>query len=180
MNNRIALDLDGVIADIGAALDAQLEKKGHIDYDYSGWLTKVHTCELSDEIMDTPIFWKNLIPFVDAWHQVNTWFSRGYDIYIVTARRSSWSQKITQQWLDEWRLCTMTPIFCNMGEKHNVIKDIDPLFMVEDNHNEVETLIQEGVNAYLRRAWYNKEYWDVLPSINTLFDIDIESFKKEA
>lgn len=174
MNNKIALDLDGVIADIAELLDSELEKRGIDDADYTEWLTTVHSCELSDEIMDTPLFWKNLKPFSDAWHQINTWFSRGYDIYIVTARRSSWAQDVTQKWLDEWRLCTMAPIFCKMGEKHNVIKEIDPIFMIEDNPNEVKTLLDEGVNAHLRRAWYNREYWESLPSISTLFDINIQ------
>lgn len=174
MNKTIALDLDGVIADIGDAIDSALEKRGIVDYDYTEWLTKIHSCDLSDEIMDTPVFWLNLKPFADAWHQVNTWFSRGYNVHIVTARRSDSSMGVTQRWLDEWRLCTMEPIFCKMGEKHKIIKDLNPIFMVEDNPNEVITLLEDGVNAYLRRAWYNEPYWDKLPSISNLLELSIQ------
>jgi 5'(3')-deoxyribonucleotidase len=177
MTKNIALDLDGVIADIGGAIEESLVNQygfAKNDYDYTKWLTTHHDCELSNEMMGTSVFWKNLKPFEDAWHQVNDWFSRGYDVYIVTARRAEASMSVTQQWLDEWKINTMIPIFCKMGEKHHVIKEINPLFMVEDNPNEVKTLLDEGVNAYLRRAWYNEPYWEELPTIGSLLELKID------
>jgi 5'(3')-deoxyribonucleotidase len=107
MGTAIALDLDGVIADIGEALTIALEIKGHFDYDYTDWLTTHHECSLSDEIMEEPLFWKNLKPFEDAWYQVNKWFAQGTDVYIVTARRSEVSMGVTQDWLDGWNIGTM-------------------------------------------------------------------------
>lgn len=173
MSKAIALDLDGVIADIGEALTVALEVRGHFDYDYTDWLTTHHECELSDEIMGNHLFWKNLKPFEDAWFQVNKWFAKGYDVHIVTARRNESSISGTQQWLDEWRISTMPPIFCKMGEKHDVIKKINPEFIVEDNPNEVITLLEEGHNAFLRKAWYNKKYWNQLPTIGSLLELEI-------
>jgi acid phosphatase class B len=123
--------------------------------------------------MEDLLFWKNLKPFEDAWYQVNKWFAKGNDVYIVTARRSDASMSVTQQWLDEWQISTMTPIFCNMGEKHNVINDLNAEFIVEDNPNEVITLLEEGHNAFLRRAWYNKKYWNQLPTIGSLLELEI-------
>lgn len=173
MNKTIALDLDGVIADIGKSIDDALELRGLIDYDYTNWLVTHHECDLSNEIMSDPLFWKNMHPLADAWHQVNYWFSQGYDVHIVTARRTDTSINLTQPWLDEWKINTMIPHFCKMGEKHNVIHDLNPLFMVEDNPNEVMTLLDEGVNAFLRKAWYNQAYWDKLPTIGTLFELSV-------
>lgn len=173
MNKVIALDLDGVIADIGEALNIALEERGHFDYDYTEWLTTHHECDLSDEIMDNSVFWKNLKPFEDAWHQVNKWFSDSHDVYIVTARRSQASISVTESWLDEWRINTMPPIFCKMGEKHNVIKKLNPEFIVEDNPHEVITLLEEGHNAFLRKAWYNRKYWNELPTIGSLLELEI-------
>lgn len=173
MNKVIALDLDGVIADIGEALNTALEERGHFDYDYTEWLTTHHECELSDEIMDNSVFWRNLKPFEDAWHQVNKWFSDSHDVYIVTARRSKSSISVTERWLDEWRINTMRPIFCKMGEKHNIIKELNPEFVVEDNPNEVITLLEEGHNAFLRKAWYNRKYWNQLPTIGSLLELEI-------
>ena len=173
MEKTIALDLDGVIANISEALTVALEIRGHFDYDYTSWLTTHHECDLSNEIMEDPLFWKNLKPFEDAWYQVNKWFAKGSDVYIVTARRSDASMSITQQWLDEWQISTMTPIFCKMGEKHDVINKLNAQFIVEDNPNEVITLLEDGQNAFLRRAWYNKKYWNQLPSIGSLLELEI-------
>lgn len=173
MGKAIALDLDGVIANIGEALTIALETKGHFDYDYTDWLTTHHECSLSDEIMEEPLFWKNLKPFEDAWYQVNKWFAQGTDVYIVTARRSEVSIGITQDWLDQWNIGTMAPIFCNMGDKHNVINELNAQFVVEDNPHEVITLLEEGHNAFLRKAWYNKKYWNKLPTIGSLLELEI-------
>jgi 5'(3')-deoxyribonucleotidase len=173
MGTAIALDLDGVIADIGEALTIALEIKGHFDYDYTDWLTTHHECSLSDEIMEEPLFWKNLKPFEDAWYQVNKWFAQGTDVYIVTARRSEVSIGVTQDWLDGWNIGTMSPIFCSMGDKHNVINDLNAQFVVEDNPHEVITLLEEGHNAFLRKAWYNKKYWNKLPTIGSLLELEI-------
>jgi len=173
MGKAIALDLDGVIANIGEALTIALEIKGHFDYDYTDWLTTHHECSLSDEIMEEPLFWKNLKPFEDAWYQVNKWFAQGTDVYIVTARRSEVSIGITQDWLDQWNIGTMAPIFCSMGDKHNVINELNAQFVVEDNPHEVITLLEEGHNAFLRKAWYNKKYWNKLPTIGSLLELEI-------
>jgi 5'(3')-deoxyribonucleotidase len=173
MGKAIALDLDGVIANIGEALTIALEIKGHFDYDYTDWLTTHHECSLSDEIMEEPLFWKNLKPFEDAWYQVNKWFAQGTDVYIVTARRSEASIGITQDWLDQWNIGTMAPIFCSMGDKHNVINELNAQFVVEDNPHEVITLLEEGHNAFLRKAWYNKKYWNKLPTIGSLLELEI-------
>ena len=173
MGKAIALDLDGVIANIGEALTIALETKGYFDYDYTDWLTTHHECSLSDEIMEEPLFWKNLKPFEDAWYQVNKWFAQGTDVYIVTARRSEVSIGITQDWLDQWNIGTMAPIFCSMGDKHNVINELNAQFVVEDNPHEVITLLEEGHNAFLRKAWYNKKYWNKLPTIGSLLELEI-------
>jgi 5'(3')-deoxyribonucleotidase len=173
MRKTIALDLDGVIADIAEAITTSLEARGHFDYDYTSWLTTHHECDISDEIMNNSLFWKNLKPFEDAWYQVNKWFAQGNDVYIVTARRNQPSIDVTQIWLDEWNITTMPPIFCKMGEKHDVINKLNAQFIVEDNPNEVITLLAEGHNAFLRKAWYNQEYWNKLPSISSLLELEI-------
>lgn len=173
MNKKIVLDLDGVIADIDGAISEILLSRGVADYDYSNWLITHHECELSNEIMGNSLFWKNLQPLSDAWYQVNYWFSSGYDVYIVTARRTDASISVTEKWLDDWKISTMPPIFAKMGEKHNIINELNPLFVVEDNPHEVRTLIKEGHKAYLRKAWYNREYWAELPTINSLSELKI-------
>jgi hypothetical protein len=60
-----------------------------------------------------------------------------------------------------------------MGDKHNVINDLNAQFVVEDNPHEVITLLEEGHNAFLRKAWYNKKYWNKLPTIGSLLELEI-------
>lgn len=172
MNKKIVLDLDGVIADIDKGINDSLLSRGIDDYDYSDWLITHHECDLSNDIMQNSLFWLNLVPLQDAWYQVNHWFSIGYDVYIVTARRTEASMSVTAKWLDNWQINTMPPIFAKMGEKHTIINEINPLFVVEDNPHEVKILIDEGHKVFLRKAWYNQGYWSSLPVINKLSELD--------
>jgi len=177
MNKNIVLDLDGVIADIADGIENYLyEGVGKIDsefYDYSSWLTTDTKDETALHLFSKKIFWKNLKPFEDAWYQVNYWFGAGFDIHIVTARRSEASVVMTEPWLDGWKINTLRPKFSRLNEKHLIIKDINPLFVVEDNPSEVIKLRENGINCYLRKAWYNEPYWADLPCIDNLYDLDI-------
>lgn len=171
MSKSIVLDLDGVVCDIVGGLNRELEKIGIPDFDYSGWLLTGIDDEVSVDIFNNNLFWKNLKPFEDAWHQVNYWFNSGVDVHIVTSRRTGASVSNTASWLDMWKINTMSPKFSEVNKKHEIISEIDPLFVVEDNPLEVEILIEKGIKCYLRRTWYNKEYWDVLPTIGNLYEI---------
>lgn len=174
MNDRkIVLDLDGVIADIGGALDKWISDKYDTeDVDYSSWLITDNNADQAMEIFNNPLFWKNMKPYEDAWYCVNHWFYWGFDVHIVTARRCNASIKETQPWLDMWRINTMSPIFTNINEKHDVIESINPIFVVEDNPHEVDILRGHGIKAMLRKQWYNKEYWNDFPTVDSLWDID--------
>lgn len=172
MKQSITLDLDGVISDIGTAIDDVLLSRGVAEYDYASWLITDSKDETAMEIFDNPLFWKNLKPYEDAWHQINYWFSQDIDVHIVTARRRPASVRMTEPWLNSWRINTTRPIFTNINEKHVEIKKLNPRFVVEDNPNEVEILLNEGINAFLRKQWYNRDHWGRLPTINTLYDLD--------
>jgi hypothetical protein len=43
---------------------------------------------------------------------------------------------------------------------------------VEDNPHEVKILIDKGINAFLRKQWYNKKHWHEVPTIETLYELD--------
>ena len=172
MNNKIILDLDGVITDIDSLIDETLESYG-VSEDYSSWLTTDTKHPEALKLFSNPVFWKNLKPFEDAWYQVNYWFGRGFDVHILTARRSEASVNATAAWLDDWKINTMTPQFSALNEKYKIAKEINPVYMVEDNPSEVKILLEHGVNCFLRKAWYNKSYWEELPTIDSLYDIDL-------
>lgn len=175
MNKTIVLDLDGVISNISNSIDNWLLKNKGIqkgEYDYGDWLITDSKDELAMSIFNDNLFWKNMIPYEDAWHQTNYWFSKDVDVHIVTARRCPAAIEETDAWLDFWRVNTLAPIFTNINEKHNVIEKLNPQFVVEDNPHEVKILRSEGINAFLRKQWYNKAYWQELPTIDSLYDLD--------
>ena len=174
MDHRaIVLDLDGVIADIDTAISDYLHYNFGVEEDYSDWLITDTKSKEALKLFSNKLFWKNLKPFEDAWYQTNKWFADDIDVHIVTARRSEASVKATEPWLDGWGINTLRPKFAHINKKHEIIKEINPLFVVEDNPNEVISLMEHGINCYLRKAWYNEPFWNQMPCIETLYDLEI-------
>ena len=147
VNTSIVLDLDGVIADIDTAVaDYLFYNHGVTDEDYGSWFTSNTTDENALKLFRNNLFWRNMKPFEDAFFQVNHWFSLGIDINIVTARRQPAAVEETVPWLDMWRINTAKPMFSEFGKKIDIIKNIDPLIVVEDNPNEIKILQENGIN----------------------------------
>lgn len=180
VNASIVLDLDGVIADINKSMFDFLNSDGiPIDQmSYGDWLISNTEDEYALKIFNNPLFWANMKPYEDAWYQVNHWFSMGYDIYIVTARRQVNAVDQTLPWLEKWNINSQVPLFSKFGEKVNIIKNIQPNFVVEDNPAEIEILQSVGIKCYLRKQWYNQEFWGKYDTIETLFDIKVEPLPK--
>lgn len=174
-NKAIVLDLDGVIADIDTAISDFLNYNVGVSEDYSSWLTSDTKDKEAIKLFQDAYFWKNLKPFEDAFFQVNHWFSLGIDVNIVTARRQQAAVDETMPWLDKWRISTSKPMFSEFGKKIDIIKNIDPLFVVEDNPHEIEILESYGIKCFLRAAWYNQDYWNKMNTIESLFEIDLEN-----
>lgn len=173
MSDKIILDLDGVIADIGLGIEDWLHDSHGVSKTYSSWLLTDTKDKEALRIFQDPLFWKNLKPFEDAWYQVNYWFGKGIDVHILTARRTPAAVDSTINWLSNWNISTMAPQFSPLNEKYKIAKEINPTYMVEDNPLEVKVLLEHGVNCFLRKAWYNEPYWDELPCINNLYDLDL-------
>ena len=175
INKAIVLDLDGVIADIATALEDALFASDHIKQGYfQEWIIGNTKNKDILKIYNDVLFWKNMKPYFDAWHQVNYWFSLGYTINIITARRQPNAVQETLPWLESWSINTAKPIFCNLGEKINYIQKIDPIFVVEDNPFEIKKIEKSGVKCYLRAQFYNQKYWNDFHTIESLFEINLE------
>lgn len=174
MNQKvITLDLDGVIADIASSVESELKKMKLKNINYGDWLITDTNVQMAIDIFSDELFWKNMKPFEDAWYQVNKWFANGVDVHIVTARRTKASMSMTEPWLDDWRIGCNKPKFSNINKKHEIILELNPIFMVEDNPHEAMILREKGVNCYLRKAWYNQDFWSELPCIDSLFELEI-------
>lgn len=178
VETAIVLDLDGVIADIDSSVSDHFFYNygiGIEEADYSSWFTTNTQDEEAMKLFQDKLFWKNMKPFQDAYFQVNHWMNLGVDVHIVTARRQQAAVDATEPWLDSWNINTLRPKFSEFGKKIDIIKNIDPLFVVEDNPHEIEILQDHGIKCYLRAAWYNQAYWNKMDTIESLFEIDLEN-----
>jgi uncharacterized HAD superfamily protein len=170
----ICLDIDGVISDICAGINYELEIIRNLqNVDYSDWLIGMHQSEITKDVFGSKTFWKNLKPFDDAWYQINNWWGLGFDIHLVTSRRDPVGRDALPNWLEDWRIQYSQIHFANQGEKINVIKELKPIFVVEDNPFEVKSISNNGFKSYMRRAWYNSEYWEDFETVGSLLEIKV-------
>lgn len=168
---EIYLNLDGVVFDIIAGLDKALEKQNKIKYDYSDWIIYNKSNDYINNIINNNLFWKNLKPFEDAWHQINYWFSIGHTIIGMSCRESEIQKEILEESLDNWRISCSLPVYLNNDDKHNLIPPSKTTLVIDDNPQTVLFLIEKNINAVMRRAWYNKPFWDTVPNIGNLYEI---------
>ena len=54
-----------------------------------------------DVSVATEVSLLNVMPYVDAWHFINEWFGKGFDIELFTDRDPKF-QEVTERWLHEW------------------------------------------------------------------------------
>jgi hypothetical protein len=170
----ICLDVDGVITDICAGLNYELEiKRSMFNFDYSDWLIGSKEDSISKQIFGSKLFWKNLKAFDDAWYQVNHWWSMGFDIHLVTSRFDNAGREVLPLWLDWWRIQYSSFHFALPNQKIDVVKSLDPIFFVDDNPFEVKNVSEIGIQSYLKRGWYNSEFWEEYDSLGSLMEIEV-------
>lgn len=176
VNKSIVLDLDGVIADIDKSVSNYLQQDGSVDDpSYAEWFTTNTKNPEALKLFGNSLFWKNIKPFSDAFFQINYWASIGYEINVVTARRQEASVKEAMPWLNKWHIEIHEIYFAEYGKKIDIVKNIDPIFVVEDNPEEIKVLESCGVKCFLRAAWYNQSSWNDFTTIESLYDIDLEN-----
>jgi hypothetical protein len=178
MNERICLDVDGIICDIAEGIGRGLSKIGKAEYDYSTWLTSYSDDPLMKDIMDNYLFWINLKPIKESWHKINAWWLSGYEVHFITSRYSEHSQRALPTWLDNWNVAYTSLHFVNMGSKWERVEKLNGLFMIDDNPHEVEILNEKKLNALLMKTWYNESYWNSLPSVNSLLEVSPSNYER--
>ena len=163
--------LNGVVRDFVKDLNFKLEELGHVNYDYSEWWLSGESDPLCDSITEDDLFWKNLKPFDDAWYQINYFFNKGVPIYISTG---SSNVNQAESWLDSWRI-GYNEILPSDYDYYDLIKKLNPSVVIEDRHQKIHVLQAIQQNALMRRAWYNRDFWDVVPNIGNSFDLKADN-----
>lgn len=175
-NQIIALDLDGVLTDIGGQL-SDYAKRENIEFT-SESITRALLSSCGDDALEhifkSESFWDDLSPVKDSWHCINDWFMNGNEIFFITARKSDHSIKAIHTWLDKWSVMYSDVIVCDMYEKFNFINKIKPAFYVDDNPYEVNKV--RGMTLctpYVFKTFYNSYLIGSLNSINSLSELKI-------
>lgn len=178
---KIALDLDGVVANIDSQLSYLLKTKLDIDLHPTKYtmmplqdqLVKEYGIDPSwvrDEFMINT-FWLNMQPYEEAWTLTNKWFGQMHDVYLITRRKLN-AISLTERWLDEWEI-GYTRLFCDEVklEKYKTANRLGCDFFIEDNPEEVESLVKNfNGESFLIERPYNLGY--DLPYIKSLWEID--------
>lgn len=171
-NKVIALDLDGVLTDIGSQILKSVPNEYSVQL-ITDALFNVEANHLND-VFENPLFWRNLKPIKDSWHCVNKWFSSGYDVFFVTARRSSNSIDEIANWLEGWKIGYNDFIVTDQMGKHDVIKKLGACLYVDDNPFEIEKIRSIlDIDAFVMKTWYNEKIINKLPFVESLAHITI-------
>jgi uncharacterized HAD superfamily protein len=173
---NICLDLDGIITDIGAQVKEYMIKIGlEADPIHVGEaLLTPDGVEHLEHIFQDTLFWRNLLPIKDSWHCINRWFEIGHNVIFITARSSDVSRNEIENWLDGWHLFYNDFIVTDMYEKHVFVKKLNPILFVDDNPNEIKTVLSHvNTDCRVMRTWYNDHLIGDIPSISKLSEIKI-------
>jgi len=171
MNTKrpLVFKLNGVVRDFVKDLNFFLEKRDLVNYDYADWHLINKYDQNCDEVTSNPLFWKNLKPFDDAWYQINYFFNQSVPVIIVS---DAYSTEKDEEWLDSWRI-QYNKVISSRYDFTDTIKDIKPSLIVDDIPKNIELYRSLGLDGFLRRAWYNRDFSSSLPSIGNFFDLKV-------
>lgn len=146
-NKRVAIDLDGVLANF----DKSIRKALAIPRTADAWMYsyKFANNEEYKKIVSDKDFWLNIEPYFD-----------GKDlpfepIAYVTHR------PIPTEWCEEWiekNNFPCAPVYVVSGSKLDVLKQIDPDIFIDDKYETFAELNNNGVFTYLYDQEWNRRY----------------------
>ena len=146
INNRIGLDIDGVIADfVGAMMNKFPNELTHRPIYWNDPILR----KLYKEVINDNDFWLNIEPLTLELPFEPTCY--------ITSRQIS--NDITQTWLDKNGFSSAPLIqVSNNADKYKVAKEHNLDMFVDDNFEVFSTMNRNGLLCYLFDAPYNKRY----------------------
>lgn len=145
-NKRVALDIDGVIADFNKSVKAKfgIENDPHAWY-YSYTFDK----ELWKELKQDKDFWVNIEPYFDG-------SELPFEPVCYVTHRS-----VPKEWCEEWlekNNFPCVPVHVVNGTKVKVLQDADVDIFVEDKYDNFKELNNKGIFTYLLDRPWNTRY----------------------
>ena len=145
-DKRVALDIDGVLADFNTSV----KKKFNIKNDPHAWYYSYSfNKELWKELKADKNFWLNIPPYFDG-------SELPFEPVCYVTHRS-----VPKEWCEEWlekNNFPCVPVHVVNGTKVKVLKDLDIDIFVDDKYLNFTELNKEGIFTYLLDRPWNTRY----------------------
>lgn len=146
-NKRIALDIDGVLADFNSAAKSKFNISNEpYNWKYSYVYSKEN-------------FWKELSTDKDFWLNVPALFN-GKDIPFEPVAYVT-HRSIPKEWCEEWlekNNFPCMPVYVVHGSKVETLKGLDIDYFVDDCYQNFTELNDNGIFTYLYDQQWNRKY----------------------
>ena len=145
-NKRVALDIDGVIADFNKAV----KSKYSINNDPKHWYYSYSfNSDMWAELKEDKDFWLNIEPY-------NNGATIPFEPVCYVTHRS-----VPKEWCEEWlekNHFPCVPVHVVNGSKIEVLKNLNIDIFVDDKYDNFKELNDNGIFTYLFTQDWNKRY----------------------
>jgi len=192
---KIAVDIDGVLADILHPLATRIKA----DFGHDIQPDHLEKFELADTLKEFGIkstwllkcfkdewFWSQASPYEDNIATVNAWREKGHEIHLVTGREQ-FTAIATSAWLKKYKVGYDKLQFSRVMKKYEYMLEENIPVIFEDRVFEANKCGSYGLRAFVVRRPYNLEYESrvhnsLVSYVDTLSDADsfLESFEEFA
>ena len=174
--DKIALDIDGVLADftyswrrLGAKhFDIEVYScGGQLQWDFKD-LTQPQENRLW-RLIDDNDFWRNMYPLVSHGEIEHLRaVSQEVDIAYVTSRKDRGdTAEQTREWLQAHGFPNADQLY-QAREKAPVLKGIGATTLLDDNPRHLDEVTEAGIDVWVRDWPYNRDHGEGLPRVGSL------------
>lgn len=190
MSRRLAIDVDGVLANFTDSYGKLLTAESGLEFPKCSeefpklwyWEREAGvTPEQEKKVWETGIlhegstFWQELAPMPEAkttLRQLNRLAREGHEVFFLTHRMGWRAKSQTEKWLYKYGVDYPTVLLS--GNKFPLIDALGVDFFIDDKPDTVKDVdyrmrvLGLPLKLYMKKAAYNKEYWEKFNSVDTV------------